>query len=296
MPQRLHESSSSMALPHSNKHRTQFFAYLLRKIGFSVLVNNFRDHCYSADTEVRVNQWGHASPYDTLGAWDYAVNDPDNVFGGPISDGLVGVMGFSMGAFTTASLFGLEGRVPAVWVDAPPFTPKSGFVLGATATMTDMGVGFLAPFVVDAVWANIVAAGKEQGVDIEENTPTDTLPTGPDTSRPIFWVGNRGDNTVSYEDGLQLLVLLESYPLKYRVEDWHLEGACAGKTHCEDHIRIPDRYEAQLCSFWTGVFGLQESSCVTSQNVVGAPVVTGRRLQTKGIHGAFDWEAGWNSV
>jgi len=274
---------------NSNKHRQQFMAYLLRKNGFSVLVNNFRDHCYSDDSVERVNTWGHAAPYDTLGAWDYAVNDPDNVFGGPISDGLVGVAGFSKGAFTAASLFGLEDRVPAIWVDAPPFTPKSAFALGAQSAMSDMGLGFMFPLIVDAVWANMVDAGNAKGVNIEENTPADTLPTGPDTSRPIFWVGNKDDTTVSYQEGVDLLALLESHPLKYQVEEWHLEGDCAGVTHCEDHIRIPAEYQARLCSFWTRVFGLQESSCVTSQIVTGAPVVTGRRLQT-------EREANWKTV
>jgi len=267
---------------NSNMYRTQFMAYLLRKIGFSVLVNNFRDHCYSADSQERVNTWGHAAPYDTLGAWDYAVNDPDNVFGGQINDRFVGVMGFSKGAFTAASLFGLEGRVPAVWVDSPPFTPKSGFAMGFQSQLAGMGVGFLAPIFVDPVYANIVAAGRAKGVDITENTPADTLPNGPDTSRPIFWVGNRDDVTVSYSDGIQLLGLLRTYPLKYQVTDWHLEGNCNGETHCEDHIRIPDEYEARMCNFWTGVFGLEESSC-------GIPGETGRRLQTGRIHSNSEW-------
>jgi len=261
---------------NSNKHRTQFFAYQLRKIGFSVLVNNFRDHCYSADSKARINQWGHAAPYDTLGAWDYAVNDPDNVFGGPIDDKFVGVTGFSMGAFTTGSLFGLEGRVPAVWVDAPPFTPKTGFGIGLKTTLAGMGVGFLADILLDPVYSNMVAAAKAKGVDITENYPADTLPKGPDNKRQIFWVGNKDDVTVSYSDGPKLLAVLDKYPKKYKVTDWHLEGNCNGQTHCEDHIRIPDEYEAKMCTFWTGVFGLKESSC--------GLVKTSRRLKTGGIH------------
>jgi predicted alpha/beta-fold hydrolase len=35
---------------NSNKFRTMFVAYLLRKLGYSVLVNNLRDHCYSEDS------------------------------------------------------------------------------------------------------------------------------------------------------------------------------------------------------------------------------------------------------
>jgi len=265
---------------NSNQHRAQFFAYQLRKLGFSVLVNNFRDHCYSADTKVRINQWGHAAPYDTLGAWDYAVKDPDNVFGGPIEDKFVGVLGFSMGAFTTASLFGLEGRVPAVWVDSPPFTPKTGFYLVYLGALEGYGLGPLAPLLLDPVYAKIVEAAKAKGVDINENTPADTLPKGPDTKRQIFWVGNKDDNVVSYADGAKLKEVLDKYPKKYKLTEWHLEGECNGGTHCEDHVRIPDEYEAKMCSFWTGVFGLEESSCGLEK--------TSRRLQIDSIPSKAD--------
>jgi len=261
---------------NSNMHRTQFFAYQLRKLGFSVLVNNFRDHCYSADTKVRVNQWGHAGPYDTLGAWDYAVNDPDSVFGGPIDAKFVGVLGFSMGAFTTVSLFGLEARVPAVWVDAPPFDPKAGFAMGFASGLADKRAGLLAPILINPVWANIKEAAKAKGVDLDENTPAKTLPKGPDTKRPIFWVGNKDDTVVAYEDGAKLRAVLDKYPKKYEYHGWHLKGKCNGKDHCEDHIRIPDEYEAKMCTFWAGVFGLEESSCGFDK--------TSRRLQTGDIH------------
>jgi len=131
-----------------------------------------------------------------------------------------------------------------------------------------------------------VAAVRARGVDITENAPADTLPNGPDTGRPIFVVGNRDDVTVSYLDGIQLKAVLETYPLKYQVETWHTSGSCNGETHCEDHIRIPDEYEARLCTFWTRVFGLEASSCVVSQYAIAIPdeTATGRRLQTGGIH------------
>jgi len=246
---------------NSNKHRTMFFAYQLRKIGFSVLVNNLRDHCYSEDSKERVVQWGHAYPYDLLGAWDYAVKDPDNNMGGSIGDDKVGIVGFSMGAFITTTVFGLEGRVPAVWVDAPPFSPLGGFKVGASAAMAGMGIGFLADVIIPPVWANLEAAAKEHGVDINENTPESALPKGPDTKRPIQWVGNKGDVTVAFADGAKLAAVLKKNDKKYKASKWDLEGSCNGETHCEDHIRIPDEYEAKLCSFWTEVFGLKESSC-----------------------------------
>merc|ERR1712176_266375 len=64
---------------NSNKVRTQVAAYLLRKLGYSVLVNNLRDHCYSDDSSHGLIGWGHAYPLDTLGAWDYLKDGSDGL-------------------------------------------------------------------------------------------------------------------------------------------------------------------------------------------------------------------------
>lgn len=67
---------------NSNKALQQFAAYVLRSLGFSVLLPNFRDHCYSDNTTEHVYQWSNAYPNDLLGAWDYARVDPDGLLGG----------------------------------------------------------------------------------------------------------------------------------------------------------------------------------------------------------------------
>lgn len=247
---------------NSNYHRAMFFAYQLRKLGFSVLSNNLRDHCYSGDSKERLVQWGHAYPYDTLGAWDYAVNDPDNIMGGALDPSKVGVLGFSMGAFITSIIFGLEGRVPAVWLDSPPFTPKSGFLIGFHKALQDMGIGFFSGLVVDDVWNSIEAAAKSHGVDINLNIPANSLPKGPDAKRPVFLVGNEDDTWVPFSDVAKMTSLLNSFPEKYNlVEAWELKGKCNGEDHCEDHIRIPEEYEDKLCGFWSAVFGLDKHLC-----------------------------------
>merc|ERR1719284_176859 len=84
---------------NSNKFRITTLSYLLRAMGFSVLLNNFRDHCYSDDTEHEMDTWGHAYPEDMLGAWDYARTDPDGKLGGALGADKVGIQGFSKGAF-----------------------------------------------------------------------------------------------------------------------------------------------------------------------------------------------------
>lgn len=264
---------------NSNQHRQMFLAYQLRKIGFSVLVNNLRDHCYSDDSEARITEWGHAYPQDTLGAWDYAVNDPENVMGGPIAQNKVGVQGFSMGAFITSMVFGLESGVPAVWVDGPPSGPKSIFGAGFRSVLAGMGVSFLAGIFENTVWSNVEGAAMEKGTDIAKRTPEICLAQGADTNRSIFLVSNRGDTTVPWAESVRIEGFINTYPNKYNlVEKWDTEGACAGHTHCEDHVRIPAEYEAKMCSFWCGVFGLSETSC---------GLTTIRRLQSESESNEF---------
>jgi len=246
---------------NSNMFVQMFAAYQLRKLGFSVLVNNFRDHCYSEDSEARVVEWGHAYPYDTLGAWDYATSDPDNVMGGKLPDSKVGIMGFSMGGFVTGIAFGLEARVPAVWVDSPPFTPSSGFALGMRKRLEGFGIGFMSSLLIPPVWTNVEAAALAKGIDINRHTPEKELPKGPDTNRPISWVGNKDDDMVPFADGAKIADLLSKYPKKYTLTTMENQGFCNGIPHCADHLRDPAKYEKELCGFWTGVFGLGDTTC-----------------------------------
>lgn len=241
---------------NSNKHRYMYFAFLLRKLGYSVLSNNLRDHCYSGDSKAHIVQWGHAYPFDTLGAWDYARTDPDGKLGGALSASKVGVAGMSMGGFITNNVFGLEGDVPGVWVDSPPFTPETGFAWGLKNTLAKMGApGFIADIFASPVWAGVEAAGQAKGVDIMENLPEKNLPKGPDTKRPIFWSGNKDDDTVAFADGAMLAKVIKKYPKKYNLQTWEQAGDCNGGAHCEDHIRNPQEYLSKMCKFWKALFG-----------------------------------------
>merc|ERR1719464_1292516 len=47
---------------NSNNFRPYLAAYLIRKLGFSVLVNNFRDHGYSDKSSNHAYEWGDAYP------------------------------------------------------------------------------------------------------------------------------------------------------------------------------------------------------------------------------------------
>jgi len=255
---------------NSNQYRDMLFAYFLRSMGFNVLLNNFRNHCYSQHVEPDLNEWGDAYPYDLLGAWDYARLDPDNIFGGAMDPSKVGLMGFSKGGFTTNNAFGLEGRVPAAWVDAPPWSPETAFKVGFRKGLDDLGVGFLASWYENSIWDDIYQRTKNMGVTVDENTPEKVLPLGPDTKRPLMWVHNKEDQVVSYKDGLHLETFVKAMPEKYALSKMIFEKRCVTTqtgyimNHCSDHMLHATKYKARLCLFWKSAFNLSTDSCPIS--------------------------------
>lgn len=245
---------------NSNHMREQFVAYILRKLGYSVLINNLRDHCYSGQTKSRTVQWGHAYPYDVLGAWDAAVAGPGDA--GKIDTSKVGIIGISMGAFLTSTAFGLEGDIPAVWTDSAPLTPRSGFVvvfkreIKKLAKIDALGT-FLGNHISDDLWAGIEAAALKRGVDLQENTPAKTLPEGPDSKRPVFITYNKQDTTIGIADGHAYATLYTSQSRKYSLQKWFTDEKCGAleiDPHCLAVVIHTEDYAAKLDNFWRGVF------------------------------------------
>lgn len=240
---------------NSNKFRTMFLAYQLRSMGFSVLVNNFRDHCYSANSTSHTVEWGGAYPMDLLGAWDYAKNIAGGA--GPTNASKVGILGISMGAFTTLNALGLEPEVPAVWVDAAPATPRDGFEVGFKKAISDNGIGFLAGMLADSAWKAITKYAASKGVNIHAHLPETVLPHGPDTKRPIFMVANVQDNTVPYASTQRLADFVKTLPTKYTLAElWINNDNCVGESHATDMMIHTEEYVMKMCKFWSGVFGL----------------------------------------
>jgi len=246
---------------NSNKFRTMFVAYQLRSLGFSVLVNNLRDHCYSEDSKSRIIRWGDAYPNDLLGAWDYArLGYWDYAKVGTIDASKVGILGFSMGGFTTLNAFGLEPEIPAVWVDSAPITPRDGFEFGFKKALKEKGIGFLADMLADSSWADIEKEALKLGVDLHAHLPAVELPQGPDTQRPIFVTANVKDETVPIASAAKVYNLLLQYPSKYKPgEFWYTDNQCAGENHAVGMVMYPALYRHKLCTFWKGVFGIDPS-------------------------------------
>lgn len=242
---------------NSNSFRMQLTAYMLRSLGFSVLLNNLRDHCYSEDSDAHLMGWGHSYPFDVLGAWDYARNDPDGELGGALPAGKVGMMGYSVGAYVTAIAFGLEKEVPAAWIDSSPFRPENVF-LGRES----FGVGPLTGTLLSQAWSMLKGRAEGRGVHIDQHLPEEVLPQGPDTQRHIGWVHNKQDSTVHFSDAEHLVELVEGLPRKYTVTKFVTEGSCHGEAHAVDNLRLFNEYAARLCSFWTDALGVSSSGCL----------------------------------
>eukprot|EP00435_Cladocopium_sp_Y103_P014433 s1926_g3.t1 len=256
-----------------NEFRQQFAAFILRSLGFDLLLNNFRDHCGSDQSRERVFHWGDAYPFDTLGAWDYAKDDPDGELGGSMDASKVGVLGFSKGGFTTLNALGLEGKIPGVWVDGAPSEPKTVYGFGLELFLADYGLDFLAPLVVGPAWAIILHNGRAAGVDMEKHLPATTLPLGPDTKRPVYMVQNIPDTTVPKREAERLKQVFEKYPEKYNLNFWMLDKVCKDVDHCANHLSNLAEYKYRLCSFFASLF---ESSLDCLSPVAKAAKDTGR--------------------
>jgi len=254
---------------NSNSAIEQFAAFLLRKLGYSVLVHSYRDTCYSGTSKAHINEWGHAHPFDILGAWDFLQKDPDGVLGGPMPSSKVGIMGFSEGAFLTGASFGMEAAVPAVWLDAPPFNlfgALKAFVHANLVKLRLQGEADKVESILPYVYEQGAEYASHKGVHITDFTPENTLPNGPDNKRPIMVSGNSLDDVVIYDENhAKLISFLKQYPEKYLVSTLLFTHACNGKYHCIDHYASSGRYAAELCIFWSRVFNASQNCSVTSQ-------------------------------
>lgn len=234
---------------NANSRMQIMAAYLLRSMKIDVLVPNLRSHGLSQEGFDKTT-WSYEYPFDLLGAWDYAVGDPDGELGGKRPASQVGVMGFSMGGYVATSAFGLEKAIPALWADGAVFTVKGQTVAGIGGLPL---VGLLAPVLTPIAMAftRVLA-----GVDVDKYSPPLVLPGGPKTKRKIAIVGSSFDTFVPPTESLRLEHFVESYKAEYEVIlTWFPKAACNDNNHCPDEFLLTDEYRAKLFSFWNKAFG-----------------------------------------
>jgi len=240
-------------------------------MGFTVIVHNLRGHgsAGSSATSGRTT-WGWEYPYDLLGAWDYAVEDPENLMGGPISPQKVGCLGESMGAFICATAFGMEHRMGGAWMDSSIYNPYhvdfAAPIIRQTLHMKTqpgrMGAAWSAVTTRLLAWFQEWWAWRLTGVDLAYNCPNKTIPTGPDIERKVAVFASMIDDFVPVEDSFRLVGLLGGYPDKYRVVTSMFPAVvCNGNAHTENVFYMPQTYRSELCRYWSIVNGRSESLC-----------------------------------
>jgi len=237
---------------NQNKFEAQIAGFLLAAAGFGVLLPSLRDHGYSGDSSHGLFGWGWDYPYDLLAAWDYAKTDPAGVLGGSLPSAQVGLMGFSMGAFTALNALGAEPEVPALWSDAAVFSVKDILLDKARKVL-----GFVADLAIEFAWG--FANSK---LEPHYNHPAGLLPQGPDKKRKVYIVQNSDDNTVPTNQQDELISLLKEHPQKYTLSGYWLKpGICNEDAHRILHLKHPSEYRERLCLFWSDVFGLSQDRC-----------------------------------
>jgi len=257
---------------HSLDHTVQIIgSCLLRSLGYSVLAPSYREMGLSDNTSKHYYTWGHAYHYDVLGALDYAVADPDGELGGPGDWNAVGLMGFSMGGMVAGTVFGMEPRLPGVWLDGGMLTVSSAMHQGIVATLLESPEcppGTLldchGPF---SRWLAAVVAPLASrmtnwvtGVDLMNRYPESALTSPQDAScqgrqRAVALLANRRDETVTFDQAEIYKRLFQDNSDRFDLRElWVEQFRCGTTTHCNFHAWRPEEYRRRLRRFWGSVF------------------------------------------
>jgi len=253
-------------------------ASMLAEMGFNVISIDTRSH---GDSDVyldRRTSWGCTEHKDTLGAWDWAV---ENLAGGDTSR--VGIQGASLGGHISQITFGIERRIPGMFLDSAVYT-----VARALETrLTDMHLApalFLGP--------TLHFAEEFAKCEIRQRQPPEML-EGAERSfyeansrRKIGFTSGLEDSSVPWEHHGRYMVA-HARSLGYNVTHQWVQSTllpgetcdgcysfpytnddppyCGGGIYEEEHVRQmliwPGTYRRMLCEFWSGVFDRDPALC-----------------------------------
>eukprot|EP00929_Paragymnodinium_shiwhaense_P102427 TRINITY_DN65610_c0_g1_i1.p1 TRINITY_DN65610_c0_g1~~TRINITY_DN65610_c0_g1_i1.p1 ORF type:complete len:545 (-),score=126.73 TRINITY_DN65610_c0_g1_i1:386-2020(-) len=233
-----------------NDYTVQVAAYYLRQMGISCLLVNLRDHGSSEESGHAKIGWGYDYHLDALGAWDYAVNDPDQKLGGRSKPEKVGMMGFGVGGYVTAVALGLEPRLPGAWIDSGVFDGKEILdhllLLGVGSPMNGM--------MLDDAWS---FANRAAGFNLALHSPARALASSAAKTkrRPVGVTHGQEDPVVPPEHTDKLIAFLEKHSELYEVKEKFLpDSDCKGNLHATTLVQFAKEYREKLEKFWKAVF------------------------------------------
>jgi hypothetical protein len=225
----------------------QSAAYYLRSMNISVLAPNLRHHGGYGEFSRQVLRWRHQEQ-DLLGAWDYAVSDPQGSLGGPVEPGYVGLMGFDWGGLAVQLAFGLEPRISAIFLDGAVRNLRVLLRSKLQATVSSWLV-----WVWDeqawTQWKDIVQRDLDKDITPERVVKHRFAAAAKPSAVGI--VHSKEDTIVPWKfddffTNLPSISVMKWYP--------SFQGPSTCKKKSETYMDRPDEYKAFLCSFWSRSF------------------------------------------
>eukprot|EP00931_Biecheleriopsis_adriatica_P079414 TRINITY_DN5280_c0_g1_i3.p1 TRINITY_DN5280_c0_g1~~TRINITY_DN5280_c0_g1_i3.p1 ORF type:complete len:418 (-),score=61.17 TRINITY_DN5280_c0_g1_i3:482-1735(-) len=265
---------------NNNDHTVEVVGAMLRELGYNVLLPSLRNHGDSQQTGVLT--WAASEAYDLLGAWDYVVADPDGKLGGSKKPSEVALLGFSMGGYIAQVAFGLEPRIPGLFLDSAVFDAYTELEFNVKNVVGSVGATILMPSA--WFWTKHLA-----GADLGRLTPAKVLKKRGD-NRKIALVHGSDDVTVPFteEEAREAFMKTTDYEV---VDTWHphtvpeaMSDGCS--PHCELHLTYPYKYSAFACRFYAKVFNENVKDC-SSESISSSPPKgnkTEKKEEQEGTH------------
>mmetsp|Transcript_47525 Transcript_47525/g.133777 ORF Transcript_47525/g.133777 Transcript_47525/m.133777 type:complete len:464 (+) Transcript_47525:96-1487(+) len=243
-------------LASNNNHcGVQATCFLLRSMGYGCLTPSVRDFGLSGKSDhPSILTWAYDYHMDLLGAWDYAVKDPDGIMGGASTPAKVGIAGFSKGALGAALAFGMDRQVPGAWLDSAPFSGLDFMI----HSVIQQYAGFLTPPIAGTVnfWAKTLGGGLVDYYDawkVLENC------SGP--ARHVAVSQGWFDDNVPVYEGDKAMELFNGLPHCYKAIEYTPPEYCNGQKHHQEMWEFPDDTREVMCNFWTETFGQTTDYC-----------------------------------
>jgi len=219
-------------------------AYMLQKLGYSVLLPDLRDHGLSGKSKNPDKEsWGAEYHLDVLGAWDWAVaykagNDANKV----------GLMGNSMGGFVSAIAAGLESKVPGLFLDGAVYDPYMELLVDSLRP-------YLGPFAPVLTVPGWWLAEKILGISLRHQLPEKVEALGTRTQKcQVGMVYGKEDSLVQGAKKRYTDLFANNPAAAQRTVTFWPDGKCHGDAHVMASIQYPDEYEKKLDAFWSCVF------------------------------------------
>ncbi|CAK0884833.1 unnamed protein product [Prorocentrum cordatum] len=234
----------------------QAAAYYLRLANISAVVPFLRGGAGRGHAQLRA-EWQHQAR-DLLGAWDYAVADPEGLLGGRARPGRrAGLLCFGVGCLAAQEALALEPEVPALLMDGALHDVREAVAQRVRQAWPAHAPELLAPLVAERAWERCQAlAGRP--LDASPSHAELLISRGRQHGGTLGIIHSVNDSVILVEQRDRLLasVRAASPPGFELALEWYPSfsagGACAARR--EAYLEQPAAYLLALCSFWRTFF------------------------------------------